>query len=211
MPLLDNQKAVETLEFAARVTVHSGLTPLLETLSSQPEVVALVTEAKTANGRRSVLARLATISEFAVDAGYANPADIAMTAYLLALAATDRTQAQAGAAAALRAPNCWWSRRLATHVLKDELALLPLAHDLTQWWLAQPLFSVQGNVEGNDVSRVFSAPVGMGPIARLTGTTSVRDSVPEATFDFDAGGGLGACGTSNNNVHVGNTPGVLCG
>jgi hypothetical protein len=118
-------RAVESLDFRIRLNVASGLTPLLLAFAEEPALVELVDALKDADVREGLVNHVADLAGKSVDPRYESDADIALAAFVWALATADRSVGQIAAQVACRAPQCWWAPKVSSAVLLGALWRLP--------------------------------------------------------------------------------------
>jgi hypothetical protein len=111
---------IESNQFAAKVSIESGLQRVLRNISEQPELDALIQSIGSNRTKVSdVLKRAIGLSQLSRDPRYENKFDIALTAYLWILVVFDTPLARIGAELILSAQGCWWSMKLALAILSN--------------------------------------------------------------------------------------------
>ncbi len=111
--------AIESADFAARLSIESSLTRVTRSLTSQPEVKKIfeLIEQK-ALLPEELFKRIIKLGDQSVDPRYENPMDIAFTTYLWVLVGTDPKLASAAAEVILNVPGCWWAYKVANKVVQ---------------------------------------------------------------------------------------------
>jgi len=114
-------RALEGHQFAAEVNLAGGSEAFYRGLRSHRLFCELMNQLKQRSTRELVLARLLELSREPIRPEYENPYDAAMTAYLVALEATEKAELVAAAAEAVsKAPNCWWASGASARLLAAE-------------------------------------------------------------------------------------------
>ncbi|MEA5452054.1 hypothetical protein VB780_26000 [Leptolyngbya sp. CCNP1308] len=112
---------IESTQFSALVNLSSGRRTF-EKICGRDLVVKSLLEklldSESVFGWQ-VLSRVATLSQQKNDCQYENPNDVALAVYIWALSLVKLELAETAAQFALSAPNCWWARIFALHILKN--------------------------------------------------------------------------------------------
>ncbi|MGK7926221.1 MAG: hypothetical protein AB4290_13425 [Spirulina sp.] len=118
------QKTMETIEgyeFDALLNVASSFKMLKKIARKQTafkDLVAFLTDSP--ENVWLVLKRTVDLSNQPIDPQYENPADIALTVYLLALSLVDLDIAETASSFVLQAQNCWWSVKFAACLMSEK-------------------------------------------------------------------------------------------
>jgi hypothetical protein len=111
--------AVESSAFGNRVQVASSLPVFRQALRREVSFQDLVRHLQMdPNSPEVVTKRIASLAQEPIDDRYANPFDVPIAAYLLALSDTSSGLVKIAAASAARAPQTWWARSVAFEVLR---------------------------------------------------------------------------------------------
>lgn len=112
---------IESAQFSALVNLSSGRRTF-EKICGKDSVVKALLE-KLLNSESvlgwQVLNRVAILSQQKIDSQYENPNDVALAVYIWALSLVKLELAETAAQFALSAPNCWWAKMFAMHILKN--------------------------------------------------------------------------------------------
>lgn len=114
-------EAIESDTFSAKVGVASSFPTLIDGLTEEPAVTALL-ETSTPEELEAIFARLLLLSQREIDSRYLNPWDFAITTYLWILWQKDMQVAQVAAAIIASVRNLWWGMYLAHHILHSSVS-----------------------------------------------------------------------------------------
>lgn len=110
---------VESNAFATRAQVASTLPVFEQALRREVSFQDLLRHLQMdASSPEVVTKRIASLAQEPIDERYANPFDVPIAAYLLALSDTSSGLAKIAATSAARAPQTWWARSVAFEVLR---------------------------------------------------------------------------------------------
>lgn len=172
-------ESIESEAFAASVNIASDLSMAIRICRTHSSVEALTARVgRTAGDATAVLSELACLAEAEINRAYASPWDAALLALLVATLDGAQMLSHRAAELAQRAPNCWWSRRLAADIMSGrrspapQHAPLPPARDDAR--LAAFVIPSLGSLhhlpwsDTSDVLQGLRRLSGMQPIAATT-------------------------------------------
>lgn len=165
MALSETMKEIEQYRFSSELNLAAGTKAFRRGLREHDLVRRLADLAKEPETRVTVAKRVEELSQAEIDTRYENRFDAALSAYLMVLSDTAQPETVAkAAAAAAKAPNCWWtvglSRELLVHAVATGFAQAPAVRHIdtsailagTPWrealrdgvqeWFSQRLVSV---------------------------------------------------------------------
>jgi len=125
-------EAIESDRFSSIVNVASDFRQFIRALMATPEVRQLFDAKSVPEAVWRVFERALELVGRNIDPEYENPWDAALAAYLLFLMAGDVTLGSVAAAAVLKCPNCWWSRKVA-ETKKAFYQFHSTAHNVYEW------------------------------------------------------------------------------
>jgi len=125
--LAEIMQGIEQYRFSSELNLAAGTKAFRRGLREHDLVRRLADLAKEAETRVIVANRIEELSQAGIDTRYENRFDAALSAYLMVLSDTEMPEIVAkAAAAAAKAPNCWWtagfSRELLMHAVATGVA-----------------------------------------------------------------------------------------
>ncbi len=110
-------RTIESPAFAVELNLVAGRAAFSRELRQHPELLELVKEIRSTNEQNVLLDRVKLLSSLQIDERYENEADVALSAYLIALSETASPNVTKEAAeVASLAQNCWWTSQIAREV-----------------------------------------------------------------------------------------------
>lgn len=109
-------KEVESHDLAARLNVASDFGTFLRAAQQQQSVRALIQELGSRKRLQEVFYRILELSRQKVDLRYENQWDTAIALYVLLISLKDFDLAKIAAQVAAQMPQCWWAKKVSTHI-----------------------------------------------------------------------------------------------
>jgi hypothetical protein len=117
MTTAEAMQKIEGARFSAITNLASDFKTFLRILADQPEVKSLAEAGAHEDVSRQVFERILELAGAPVDGEYEHPADTALAAYRWLLSSEDSHLSASAAEKVLGCKQCWWSSRMAEHVL----------------------------------------------------------------------------------------------
>jgi hypothetical protein len=131
---------IESLDFAVRLNLASGLKRFIQLLRNEPSVKLLINVInKDTSLKTAVLKRVKDLSGRDFDERYENPSDTAVAAYVWLLGLMDPEAWKSAAAIAASMPQTWWARKTSRFISQTDSSSISAARSSLEVFQGTPL------------------------------------------------------------------------
>lgn len=122
MKCTDALTLIESPEFDAGLSMYSSTRAFFRAMAAEETVMDLQRQIHESGGlREEVLDRIYDLAALEIDPLYENPKDKSLAALLWVIRGTSPELVNVAAHYAIRAPKCWYTKKLAQHILASPL------------------------------------------------------------------------------------------